>query len=472
MEEYESVDAFSLYLNDFLRKYTREKVTNIIQKGEKETIDFCVSLLNEWHGLKQNLIVIDNRSIVKQGGDIAHWFTSLINHSDLLPAVHLLIVAAISPKTMLMAKEQHLMSHTLLALDFQSLRTLFRKYAALCSVNVSVPKVEEIVKQLSGYPVQIYNVVDLIKKEGVDSAIKNLPDIQRIYDTDFIKAINLLKYREESLLLLNIFSNIEFMSIGDLNTIYKGEHVDEIMFELRNYSFYETIGSCGEYIRLSPIVNDYINRQRIPLPQEYKEALRKFSSKSFDDLDKETVNLSEYLHTLKEQLRANPRAIPSKYLMPSLTLKAMRDNYARHDYQTVISLAESVIYNRDVTIYEDIKRDYYYWYCLALAREQNQDFFKVVSFFESNSYPSLFLRGFYCRMQKNLPQSQDFYEKAIKARGVRGDNRFKAEHELVIIYMMQGLYSLALELAQKCYLRNRANTYFIEAYFRCLSGYR
>lgn len=468
LEEYESVDAFCLYLNDFLREYTREETLGIIAKGEKETVEFCVTLLNKWHTLKQSLIIIDNRSIVKQDGDISHWFILLINHSELLPAVHLLVVSAINPKAMLMTREQHLMSHTLSALNLSSLQTLFRKYASICSVNISIPKVEEIIKQLSGYPAQVYNIVDLIKEEGVDFAIKNLPDIQRIYDTDFIKAINLFKYREDSLLLLNILSNIEFMSVEDLSRIYKGEHFDEIIFELRNYSFYETIGSCGEYIRLSPIVNDYINRQRIPLPQEYKEALRKYSRKSFDDLDKETVNLSEYLYALKERLKTNPRAIPSKYLMPSLTLKAMRDNYTQHNYQTVISLAESVIYNRDVTIYEDIKRDYYYWYCLALAREQNSVFFEVVSFFDSNSYPSLFLRGFYCRMQKNLQQAQVFYERAIAVRGVKGDNRFKAEHELVIVYMMQESYDLALDLAQKCYMRNSANTYFIEAYFRCL----
>lgn len=466
--EYESVDAFSLYLNDFLREYTREEVLNIIKKGEKETVDFCISLLNKWHTLKQSLIIIDNRSIVRQDGDISHWFLLLINHSELLPAVHFLIVSALNPKAMLMAQEQHLMSHTLLALNLNSIRTLFRKYATLRSVKIPVSKVEEITKRLSGYPAQVYNVVDLIKTEGLEFAINNLPDIQRIYDTDFIKAINLLKYKEESLLLLNILSNVEFMSMEDLSTLYKGKHFSEIILELRNYSFYETIGSCGEYIRLSPIVNDYINRQRIPLSQEYKEAMRRYSSKSFSELDKETVNLSEYLYTLKERLRTNPRAIPAKYLMPSLTLKAMIDNYTQHNYPTVISLAESVIYNRDVTIYEDIKRDYYYWYCLALAREQKQEFFNVVTFFDVNSYPSLFLRGFYCRMQKNLPQAQNFYKQAIKARGVRGDNRFKAEHELVIVYMMQDDYDSALDLAQKCYARNRANTYFIEAYFRCL----
>lgn len=466
LDEYDSIDAFALNLNDLLREHSYDEIENIVAKGESEVVKLCVNLLNKMCEYKHRILILDNRSIVKYDGEMKHWLLKIVNNSELVPATHIIIITPINPKPLAISKESHIISYPLSSLDRNSMFTLLKKYARIKGLSMPKQDMDFFVGKLSGYPLQAYNVVDAIVKQDIDYAKQEIESIQKIYDSDFVKSLKLLTYYEESLDLLNFLSNLESISIDTLKRIYPYDHFKEVINDMRRFGLLEFFGTCGEYFRLSPIVADYVNRQKLPLSENYKNAMYK-EVKEINNLDVSIVNLSDYLFQVKQDIQKHPDAISPKKIMPSITLKIMVEEYNKGNYESVIKLAEKILNNPLTSSYSDILRDYHYWYCLALARIQNQKFFKVVEYFEYKSYSSFFLRGFYCRHQNNLEQAQKYYEKALEMKTRRGA-RSKAEHEMVIVYMMQGNYDQALDLACKNYRSAPNNPYHIEAYFRCL----
>ena len=468
LNEYDGLDEFAYQLNHYTRGIPQSELPNIVSQGEDVTIEFCVGLLNKWLKMKQRFIVVDYLSIVKNNGFLSDWFINLLNNPHLKSAIHLSVISRYSPRLSFIQKYNNLVSIQLSALDRSNMLTLMNMYSELLELHITSEDKEFFLSRLAGYPKQVYNIVDIIKESGLHIAKQEINEVARIYDKDFVKSLNLLSDKDLGLEILALLASFEYISFDWLNQICKESKLPEILAEFDKFAFLETFGTSHEFIRLSPIVQDYIRRQARQIPLKYKHNLRKFVEDAMKDLDSKDLDLSQFLHTIKTLIKEDPKNVQSRYLMPSLVLKVIVDEYNAHNNNNVVILAEKILNNKN-TNFRDSERDVYYWYCLALCRLQDEKFFEAVKFFPDGSYASLFLRGFYCRIQNNLSGAKKFYEQALKGKFNLSANYYsKVEHELVIVYMMEGNYQDALPMAERNYHSEPSNPYHIEAYFRCL----
>src|SRR5690606_35063535 len=76
-----------------------------------------------------------------------------------------------------------------------------------------------------------------------------------------------------------------------------------------------------------------------------------------------------------------------------------------------------------------------------------------------------FLRGFLKRIQRNYPEAERFFRKAL----TEDSNSPKSRRELVNVLLAQNKYEDALELAEKNYDNGKLNAFHIQAYFICLT---
>ena len=215
---------------------------------------------------------------------------------------------------------------------------------------------------------------------------------------------------------------------------------------------------------------DYISRNRITMPLNYRQSLRRETRNMLTSVDDSLTDLSSQLLGIKEILK-NPKVkAKERYLIPSFVLKVIIEEYKNDQDENVITLVEMLLNDNIHNGYDEIIRSINYWYCCSLCRMKNEKFLQAVEYFKNSDYSYYFLRGFYERHRKNYPKAEEFYEKALERSRSSSDREYvsKAEHELVIVKMELEDYTGALELAEKSYEREKDNSYHIEAYFRCL----
>lgn len=287
-----------------------------------------------------------------------------------------------------------------------------------------------------------------------------------MYDSDLHMLYQAFAKDPDQIQALLIMCRFDFISYDFLSQIYTNENLDEILEKFRFYSIYETFGSCNQYMRISPAFSDYIDRQRLKIKKEYDDRINKLSANYISLTDADSLDLSQELFRIKEQIKSPIFRASTSYILPSYALKVIVDLYRNGDNENVINIAHKVLYDYKRNNYETILYPIRYWMCLAYCKTQNSELFKELSHFSDYSYH--FILGYYHRIGGNYHKAQQEFQKALSYK-IGEDSRryYKAEHELVICLMKQGLYNDALKLAEHCYNKDTSSPYFIEAYFRC-----
>lgn len=468
MTESDGLDRFVQQLNEVVRMYDNTTLFDIMRYPDK-CLGASVELLNKIADCQERVFVRDEKSIVLGNGRLTDWFVEIIKNKGLHPMIHLFVASRFTPMLSTERNHPELIVRQIKGLDKQNIAALFNAYAKNRGISLNEADTKEFVKDLKGYPRQVYDVVDCIADSDIRNAKKQLPQIVSMFDGNLVDILDEIGKTPHAKDILVMLSQFDFVSFDLLEKVCP-DNISDALEVFRNYSLYESFGSANQYIRLTPVMADYISRNRITMPLNYRQSLRRETRNMLTTVDDSLTDLSSQLLGIKEILKNTNVKAKERYLIPSFVLKVIIEEYKNEQDDNVITLVEMLLNDNIHNGYDEIIRSINYWYCCSLCRKKNEKFLQAVEYFRKSDYSYYFLRGFYERHRRNYPKAEEYYEKALERSKSSSDREYvsKAEHELVMVKMELEDYRGALELAEKSYEREKDNSYHIEAYFRCL----
>lgn len=468
MTESDGIDRFVQQLNEVVRVYDNTAILDVMKYPDK-CLNASVELLNKIADCQERVFIRDEKSMVLGNGKLTDWFVDLIKQQTLHPMIHLYVASSHTPLTSVERTFPEVMVRQIKGLDKPNILALFNAYSKNRGIKLDEVQSKEFVKELKGYPRQVYDVVDSIASSDIMTAKKQLPQIVTMFDGNLVDILNEIDKMPHAKDILVMLSRFDFVSSELLERVCP-DNITEALELFRNYSLYESFGSANQYIRLSPVMADYISRSRMTLPLNYTRKLREETRNLLLEMDESLTDLSSQLLGIKELLKDPRVKSKERYLIPSFILKVIIEEYKAGQDENVKTLVEMMLNDSAGGGYDEINRSIHYWYCCSLCRMKDNKFLTEVDYFRDTDYSYYFLRGFYERHKKNYLKAEEYYEKALEKSKFSSEREYisKAEHELVIVKMELEDYRDALELAEKSYEREKDNSYHIEAYFRCL----
>ena len=467
LDDKDSIDSFIMQLNEYVRLYKTEELFTILQNGENNK-NIAVELLNKLFESHEKVLINDDMSIVSNQGKLADWFIDIVNNPRLINACHLFVAARCMLGPYEARKYSLVQSHQLNPLNRKHIRVLFNTYAKQRGVPCTDVEADELLSVVSGYPDQVFAIIDTIKQYGLLEAKRDLCNIEKMFDEDLSNLLKKLHEEPEALQLAVIMSQFDFVSYDLLTQLMDESQLSNLMEKFSLYAMFETFGSANQFIRLNPSIADYVNRSKIRLSSKYNYKLRNLTNELIYHTADEALDLSAQIFKVKSIIKRNKSQADRKYLLPSFALKVIYEQYNAGDYDSVIEIADTIIKYKENT-YDSVLRAIRYWLCLSLCRKSNKRLFDEVEYFNRKEfYTYNFILGFYYRNLGNFAKAETFYEKALSnSNNAKASFLTKAEHELSIARMKLGNYDGALEIAQKSYEKFPMNTFNIDAYHRC-----
>ncbi|MBQ0164434.1 MAG: toll/interleukin-1 receptor domain-containing protein [Bacteroidales bacterium] len=464
LQDKDSVEDLIFQLNQLLLKYSNEDLKTMMTDGAN-CPSLAVELLNDILNAHERVLIDDNRCIVNPNGYLADWFIDIVNHPKLPPMVSMFVASTISPHPSEVRRNQLLRATQLNALNLQNMQILFNAYSQKVKVECDSNKASDYLSELTGYPEQVLDLVDVIHDYDQVTAERELPSIKKMFDKDIKQIVDEFSKSSNAIQLLILISRFEFVSFDLLRQLYPEDDIEDLLQQFRQQSLYESFGTFNQYMRLNSSLADYLDRYHFHLAPKYEKLL--------EDKSKEIINTNEdedlavYLYKLKQQLKDPRFKIGSSYILPSLALKVIVEQYSAKRYKDVVELANKVLYDNPRNNYETVKYAIRNWLCLAYCRLGDETLFNEVQNFHGYTYH--FLIGYFYRRQGNWPYALDSYNKALEAESpAKAKIYSKAKHEKVIVLMKMNDYHTAFDLAKINYESDPTNTYHIEAYYHCL----
>lgn len=471
LSETDSSDSLIKQLNEMIGLYQKLDLDQLLMDTSKHK-DLSVELLNEASKLHERVRIDDSRCIVNPNGYIADWFIDIVRHPNLTNRVNFYIASSCRVNPLSAQNLRELVTVQLNPLTRSASKLLFNLYAQMRTVHCDSREVDYFLSELSGYPEQVYDVVDAIKEYDLLTAQRQLSAIQCKFDRDISRLVSEFRGDEKQMQLLILLSKFEYINVADLMKIFDEPETEEIIIQFQHFSVYEAFGANRSYLRMNHALSDYIDRNShssdFKLKRKYADNLRRFTKEILESTKAEELDLAEDLYQKKLML-ADPRCnISTESILPSIALKVIIERYRNGDYETVINLGTKILYDENRKDYESLKKSIRYWLCLCyckLGKDYQLELEKELIHF--TGYTKFFLLGFYERNAGNFPAAQRFYELALNKGKNRLQHVSKASHELVITLMKQGNFGDALNRAESNYKLDSGNSYHIDAYFHC-----
>lgn len=468
LKDTDSLDSLIKQMNDYICTYSKTELDEMLRDVTKHK-EIAVILINNILESHELIRIDDDSCIVNKNGYIEDWFLDMIHQTDLKPKVSLFVAStcSVNAKT---AREEKLISHLQLQpMKRTDMKILFNVYAEAKGVKCDDGKVDELLTNMTGYPDQVFEIVDLLERSGMPAVMREISGINKMYDSDMAMLLDDFRKDTKAYQLLILMSKFEYIGYHQLYSIFQEPELNAILERFEHHAIYECFGATRNYLRLNRALADYIDRNRLALDKVYQQRLDNYSKELLEQTDEETLNLAEDLYRSKKML-SDPRfKVSTETILPSVALKVIVDQYRKEDYEGVIDLAKRILYDNNRHDYDSVKRSIRYWMCLSyckLGGEYQLEIEKEVKNF--TGYTKFFILGYYERIQGHYPKAQSYFEKALEAsKSYIHMHTSKAAHELVITKMKQNDYEGALELAKQNFESEKSNVYHIEAYFRC-----
>ena len=468
LKDTDSLDSLIKQLNDYICTYTKSELDSLLQDVSNHK-EVAITLINNIVDAHELIRIDDDNCIVNKNGYIEDWFLDVIHQPNLHPKVSIFVASTCSVNARMTRGEKQVCHLQLQPMKRSDMKILFNVYADAKHVKCDNNTVEELLANLTGYPEQVFEIVDVLDKYGMPTLMKELPAINKMYESDMANLLNEIKKDDKAYQLLILMAKFEYIGYHQLHSIFQEPVLVDILDRFEHYAIYECFGATRNYLRLNRALADYIDRNRLNLDKVYQQRLDKYTKEILAQTDEETLNLAEELYRSKKML-SDPRfKVSTEAILPSVALKVIVDQYRKDDFNSVVDLARRLLYDNNRHDYESVKRSIRYWMCLAyckLGQDYQLEIEKEVKNF--TGYTKFFILGYYERLQGNYPLAQRHYEQALNAaNSYMQKHTSKASHELVITKMKQNDYEGALELAKQNYESDKSNVYHIEAYFRC-----
>jgi toll-interleukin receptor len=466
----DSISELAIQLNDILGKFSYNSLLSSVNDREC-ALSTTISLLNQLHEVKENIVINDDNCIVKSNGRLTEWFVDLVRDSRLCNHLHCNIASRYTPRPDLSQIFPYIVTLQIHPLTNSNMELLFNAYSKLRELSISDVDIKFFMDKLSGYPGQVLSIINSIEQSNIAIAKKNIDNLVCQFDKNYQTIISEIKGNDRAFQILILLSNFEFISYDYLCRIC-GEDIADVLEKFHYLSLTESFGMGKQYVCLNSAIIDYIRRVKFKLSSEYSKKIKEITRQIIIDTDDNITDISYRLYAAKNILKEGIKGgkIDERYLLPSFILKVITEEYNAGNNDNVIYLADRIKKGYHKKSYEEIIRSINYWLCCALCRNKDVRFFNEIEYFRNSPYSYYFLQGFYYRQKKQYKRAKEFYGEALKNVRQYDDDNYasKAEHEMVMVCMFLGRYKEALDLARHSYERTPSNTYHIESYFRCL----
>lgn len=468
LKDTDSLDSLVKQLNDYINTYSKSELDSLLNDTAKHK-EIAIKLINDIVESHELIRIDDDNCIVNKNGYIEDWFLDVIHQPDLNPKVSLFVASTCSVNAKTAREEKYVCHLQLQQMERSDMKILFNVYAEAKDIKCDDSTTEKLLTNMTGYPEQVFEIIDMLDQYGMPTVLKELPNINKMYDSDMNNLLDEFKKETKEYQLLILMAKFEYIGYHQLSSIFQEPELIDILEKFEHYAIYECFGANRNYLRLNRALADYIDRNRLSLDKVYQQRLDKYTKDLLENTDEETLDLAEDLYRSKKML-SDPRfKVKTEAILPSVALKVIVDQYRQEDFKGVIELAKRILYDNNRHDYDSVKRSIRYWLCLSyckLGRDYQLDIEKEMKHF--TGYTKYFIWGYYERLQGNYPLAQRNYEQAlIASKNYMQKHTSKAAHELVITKMKQNDYEGALEQAKQNYELDKSNVYHIDAYYRC-----
>lgn len=456
LEKNESIEDFILKISDL--GITEIAIKDLVSASLDQKIEIAIDIVKNVQKHREYIFINDKGVIVKPNQEIVNWFERIIKKID----ASIVFGIASDYSVRGYRANESIFGIRIPELSIVDRRGMLIECCNIKGLSVSRDVLKTIAENLTGYPEQIYFVVNMLSEEGVHYALNHL-DEAREYSLDkAYKVIECFEGDNKAIEFLVFLSNFDFVNMEMLDIIFKEEcSLKDYYYKFLALSICEFLGSDKEYVKINDVMKDYLFRQKLSMGNKLKNLMDMIVNYSVDDQFIETTDLATYYAVIKK----NIENIDEKYIIPSHYLKCIVEAYNRQEYKKSLRLCKTLIDNQSLSSFDnEIIKEIYYYLCLSLAREHDEEFFSYIKLDYYEQADRKFLYGFYYRIKGNFIKAIENLREAIDLR----NNFPRAKRELVNAYIMAEDFENAYDYSKDNYSNDKVNPFHIQSYFKTI----
>lgn len=294
-------------------------ITDIIAlETMDERIDILADLLNQLQELHEYIFIDDDRCLVKPTG-LVYWMEKALE--KIKPSI-VVVITRIHLDFYRYNKSKDLFCIALNELSKSESAGLLRGYSKMQGLPFQSDDIEFFSTILTGYPPQIIYCADLAISEGSIEYVKDnsfkIADYPKANSAKMLDMVIDKKHQTEYTGFLALLSYMNTTPLTLINfMINKNPLYKDILNTLRLHSLCSYSGNSGEYVKLSTVISDYIQRSRFALSDEIKDILNENINNFNKNIDNpaylDYLSFAEFVYYVKENLKEGTRKIPVLY---------------------------------------------------------------------------------------------------------------------------------------------------------------
>lgn len=466
----DTIDDVIIKISDLgFGDYSIEDLAGINSMESK--IDLLADLLIEVQNYNEHVVIYDDRCLINLDRNIKYWFEKALK--KIKNQITISIATNVKLDYMRYIKNDDIFSIELEELQKSERAGLLRAYSELEEILFEREDIDFIQGSLTGYPPQIYYCVDLAKTYNVEYVKDHCDLVVKFSSQRASEALNIVveDNRNISYGLLAFLSEYDNVPVKTINDIIKINPLYEpILRRFITLTICRYIGASNEYLKVNSVIQDYIQRSGIELPEDIsnylKQNIKEFNKNINDNQYTDYIHFSELTYYIKENLK-NEKYVPKKFLYSTIYVRTVIELYNDKKNDRVIRITKSLKENGTFEMFDIVpKKQIQFYYCQSLAQKNSPEFNEEVEFFRENDYyvDYNFLKGFNYRLSGQLEKAENSLRNVLSRNGKHS----KAKRELVIVYRLLDDYETAHHLAESNYIDDPENIYQMQAYFDCL----
>jgi len=455
----ESLDDFILKLYD-LGFSPSPYPTDLMKLTTEERINLAESIVRDIQSAREVILIRDDGCLIDHERELQPWFDELLRIIASKQKPTFIVSARHRPLPESLRDKHYVHALPVPELTYQERGGLFRRLTELDSMAITLDDFTFFSGLFHGFPDQIRFACGMIREMGVKQA-RSQSYLLAEYNSEKAATI-LARYADQQKILdfLYLLSEFEFISMDILFKIVPEAEYAPLVEEFLAVCICDYVGIEKEFVRLNDVIRDYIRRNRLDIPEEFRSKLRQHLKDFYAEPKPEERDISDILYSIKEGIKSN-QPIPDKYLIPSHFLISIQELYReRGRLDRVIELADRLLAKEhllDHGVAQNIRR----YLCLSLARKRDARMLQEVQKVQGPEHD--FLLGFYYRLQGRADDAIQRLKRCLDTRVAT-----QAKRELVQVYLSIEDFESASTLAQANYEENRRNPYHIQAYFNSI----
>lgn len=456
LERNESIEDFILKISDL--GIEKVDVKEIVKASMEDKIDIATNIIKNVQKHKEYIFINDKGVIVKPNQEIVYWFERVIQKID-----NCIVFGIASDYSV----RGYRTSDSIFSIRIPELSVIDRRgmliqCCRMKELTLNNEELKVISNNLTGYPEQIYFVINMLCEEGTRYTMNHLDEVREYSLDKANKVIDSFAEDKKAVSFLVFLSQFDFISMEMLDVIFSKDNLlKEYYYKFLSLSICEFLGSDKEYIKVNDVIKDYLFRQKLSMDDELKEFMAELVDYSIDDDFFETTDLATYYAVI----RNNIENVNEDYIIPSHYLKCIIERYNNREYKKSLNLCRELINSQSLVRFDrEIVKEIYYYLCLSLAREHDDEFFEYIKLEYYEEADRKFLYGFYYRLKGN-------YEKAIEnlCQAINLRSSFpRAKRELVNAYILAEDFENAYDYSKENYLNDKSNPFHIQSYFKTI----